>query len=152
MEPSPESGGEDAAEETAAEIERFTDTTAQTELRPRNRAWDALHAIFEYQPEGTEQALWGKLSRRAHESADDPEKGSGDPALEVMARAKRLMAQWGAKALTPPSLLKHWDRFGSRLGAITDEEESRLRDEWDRAERRRRMTEADHTQIEGGTE
>jgi DNA-binding MarR family transcriptional regulator len=123
-----------------ATLERFTDETESdaTPARARNRAWDAMTLVFEYEPEGTEQALWGAISRLAHDAAM-AEDGSGDPGWEVTIRAKRLIAQWGAKSLTPPSLKKHWARYGSRLGAVTEKDEDRLKDEWEREQRRLRL-------------
>lgn len=152
IEPS-EDIGDDVSRETShpenGQIVRFEDETVPDRApRPRNRAWDALTAIFEYEPEGTEAALWGKLSRAAHESAYE---ASGDPGLEVMVRADRLLRQWGAKALTPPSLLKHWKRFGSKLGAVTDEEVERVRSAWEQAARRERLAALETRELEEGS-
>lgn len=146
MEPSEDIGGDVSRETSEPEIVRFADeTTPDRTPRPRNRAWDALTAIFEYEPEGAEAALWGKLAREAHDAAGE---GSGDPGLEVMVRADRLLRQWGAKALTPPSLLKHWKRFGSKLGTATDEEVERARTTWEQAARRERLAALEHPQVE----
>lgn len=105
--------------------------------RPRNPAWDELVAIF-YEPDVREQSLFGKLAALANQAAA-AEGGSGDPAWEIRIRAERLIGQWSVRALTPPSLMNHWLRFGSRIGAVTAEDEEKLLDEWRRAQRRQAM-------------
>ena len=115
-------------------IERVADTTA-TAVEPadRNPAWDALEEVFGYRPEGSEAGLWGKICVRANTLPD--------PYVEVRTRATRIVAQWGAKSLTPGALHKWWDRFGTPLGAATDADSDRLKAELDKENRLRRAEE-----------
>lgn len=113
-------------------VERLIDTTIQTEApRPRNIGWDALTEVFGYDPEEEgEQTLWGKLAAKAN--------ATEDPHEAVRGRALALINQWGAKALTAPSLLKHWQRFGTAIGSATDADVEELQIKADRARRLRR--------------
>lgn len=115
--------------------ERIQDTTVQeTTPRPANPAWDGLEAVFGYRPTtDTERKLWGRLAARIN-AEDHP-----DPADEVITRAKRLFLQWGARSLTVTSLEKHWDRFGSPIGKLSETDQERVREDWERELRRRRM-------------
>jgi len=140
-EPSEDSGGEDNL--SPLPLERFEDETDGVIPRPRNLGWDALEEIFGYDPEEEgEQALWGKLAAKANEE--------DDPHAAVRARALALVSQWGAKALTAPSLLKHWQRFGSAIGSATDADVEELQIKADR-ERRLRKAETETKELETKT-
>ena len=123
------------------EIERITDTTTATDVRPRNPGWDALEDIFGYRPESGshEAALWGRLAAKAN--------AEPDPEQAVKLRAIRLIGQWGVAKLTPNSLEKWWQRFGSKIGAATEAEVEKMRQDHAQLERRRRAAE-----LEGGPE
>jgi DNA-binding MarR family transcriptional regulator len=123
-------------------IERFTDATVSRETpRPRNPGWDALTDVFGYDPEETgERTLWGRLAARAN--------AEPDPDAAVKERARRIIAQWGVGKLTPASLNKWWQRFGTPLGAATDQDAEAMREAHEREQRRQRMGAA---QLEEGT-
>ena len=112
--------------------------------RPRNLGWDALEDVFGYRAQNHEASLWGRIAARANEEPD--------PEAAVKIRAQRLIQQWGVAKLTPASLDKWWDRFGSPLGAATDADVERMRDDHEKLERRRRAAELEETKpIEGRT-
>ncbi len=148
-EPPEDSGGEDNL--SPLPLERFEDDLiADGQIpRPRNLGWDALTELFGYDPEEEgEQTLWGKLAAKANEEQD--------PHEAVRGRALALVGQWGAKSLTAPSLLKHWQRFGTAIGSATDGDVEELQIKADRARRLRRaeateagtLTEDQHRQLE----
>lgn len=132
------------------DIERFRDETTDVIPRPRNPGFDALVYVFGYEPEGSEASLFGKIAAKANRTEN--------PAQEVITRSTRLIAQWEAKALTPASLDKWWQRFGTPLGAATEEEARKLRDDLEAEMRRQRAAELDaewdeeYGQIEEPTE
>lgn len=95
--------------------------------RPANPTWDALEDVFGYRADGAEAGLWGQIINKANQEPD--------PATEVRIRASRLVAQWGPGRLTPGSLKKWWDRFGSPLGAASEEDAERIREKMTRAAR-----------------
>ena len=117
-------------------VTEHDDGTATVEMaRPRNVAWDALVQVFGYDPEPSEESLWGEIAAKANQL--------DDPAGEVTMRAARLMAQWKPKSLTPGSLKKWWARFGSPLGAATEEQALKMRDDLEKAVSRRRAADLD---------
>jgi len=117
-------------------VTEHEDGTATVEMaRPRNLAWDALVQVFGYEPEESEEPLWGAIAAKANVE--------NDPAGEVTMRAARLMAQWKPKSLTPPSLKKWWNRFGTPLGAATEEQALKLRDDLEKTVSRRRAADID---------
>ncbi len=122
-------------------LERFEDDTLVADgliPRPRNIGWDALTEVFGYDPEEEgEQTLWGKLAAKANDT--------DDPHAAVRGRALALISQWGAKALTAPSLLKHWQRFGTAIGSATDADVEELQIKADRA---RRLRQAETKELE----
>jgi len=125
-------------EEEQLVVTEHEDGTATVELapgRPRNVAWDALVRVFGYEPETGEESLWGEIAAKANQT--------DDPAGEVTMRAARLMAQWKPKSLTPPSLKKWWNRFGTPLGAATEEQALKMRDDLEKAVSRRRAADID---------
>lgn len=111
-------------------------TVAGDVIRPRNLGWDALVELFEYEPEGSEQALWGRIAKKAN--------ATSDPRTAIQGRALGIINQWGAKSLTPASLDKWWDRFGTRLGQATDQEEQRMRSDLEQAQRRERAAQLEN--------
>lgn len=133
MEPSPNhqeppSGEGEVSRETP---ERLVDTTTDIEPRPRNLGWDALVEVFGYSPEGKgERALYGQVAAKANLEPD--------PVLAVYTRARALIAQWGAKALTVTSLNKWWDRFGTPLGQATERDSEKILADIAREQRRLR--------------
>ncbi len=56
-----------------------------------------------------------------------------------------MIGQWGVAKLTPASLDKWWQRFGSPIGAATEAEVEQMKQEHAQLERRRRAAE-----LEGG--
>lgn len=97
----------------------------------RNEGWDALVTLFDYEPHSpAEESIWKEIADRANQL--------NDPANEVRIRALGLVVQWGAARLTPASLNKWWDRFGSPLGVATDAEVETLRDDHERLIRRQK--------------
>lgn len=103
--------------------------------RPANPAWDALEHVFGYRADGAEAGLWGQIIAKANQT--------GDPGGEIILRASRLVAQWGPTRLTPGSLKKWWDRFGSALGGASEADAERIRAEMARAKRRQEAAELD---------
>lgn len=129
---------DDEPEEDQLFVTEHENGTATVELapgRPRNLAWDALVQVFGYEPEESEEPLWGAIAAKANQT--------DDPAGEVTMRAARLMAQWKPKSLTPPSLKKWWNRFGTPLGAATEEQALKMRDDLEKAVSRRRAADID---------
>lgn len=147
-EPSPEPSENPAAEDGGDEPERIRDLAIPDQIitpadlnpvasdrlpvpadrHPTNPWWNALEDTFGYRPTGAEARHWGKLAKELQIRGADP--------TDVGVRARRLVAQWGLKALTPASLVKHWDRFGSVVGAATAGDEARLAQALDRRARR----------------
>lgn len=136
--PKPSETHHEPPETPSLAIERITDdVTTEIIPRPRNEGWDALEGVFGYRPEGSEASLWGKIAAKANRETD--------PGREVITRSSRLIAQWGPGALTPASLDKWWNRFGTPLGSATEAEATKFRDDLDREIRRRRAAELDGT-------
>lgn len=97
----------------------------------RNPWWDALVETMGYEPGNGQRSLWGKFVKMIRNEGDSPE--------EISIRAKRMVTQWGVKSLTVPSLMEHWRRFGSPIGAATRSDEQRFLESIEREEARVRM-------------
>ena len=79
--------------------------------KPEDPYWENTSAILG-EPPKSKESLQGRFIKMV--------KASGAPPEEITIRAERLVAQWGPKALTLPSLEDHWNRFGAPAGQITD--------------------------------
>lgn len=81
--------------------------------------WFAAVAVFAGPPEPHEFALYQRLITRAKADTDDP--------AEIVRRAARMRIEWGAKALTVPSLTKWWKRYADDgIGSALDDDAARL--------------------------
>ena len=76
----------------------------------RDEWWDTINAILG-QPSNSKTSLQGKLVARL--------KRENIPPGEIRIRAERLATHWGAKALTLPALVEHWDWLGSPAAQVT---------------------------------
>lgn len=62
---------------------------------------------------------------------------------EIRFKAGRIADEWGVKAVTVPSLEKHWTRYDSEVGQLTDDDVEKYQAEVRRLERERRAAELD---------
>ena len=93
-------GGEDRRGEERKGEDRIAPRTARTP----NTGWDALAEVFGYTPKTkSERTLWGKLSR---------DLGAADATVETVTEAaRRYRAAMPNAELTPPALVKHYERL-----------------------------------------
>ena len=82
----------------------------EKDIAKRDPYWDTIVAILG-QPSKSKASLQGKLVARLKEENVEPG--------EIRIRAERLATHWGAKALTLPALVEHWDWLGSPAAQVT---------------------------------
>ena len=85
-------------------------TSNELQVAKRDEWWDELVAILG-KPSDSKTSLQGKLVARL--------KRENIPPGEIRVRAERLATHWGAKALTLPALVEHWDWLGSPAAQVT---------------------------------
>ena len=85
-------------------------TPNELQIAKRDAHWDTIVAILG-QPSKSKASLQGKLVARLKEENVEPG--------EIRIRAERLATHWGAKALTLPALVEHWDWLGSPAAQVT---------------------------------
>lgn len=78
----------------------------ETAPRDRNEQWDGLTDVFGYSPIGAEQSLWGRLCKQLVEL--------GATRASIASAAARYRADMPDATLTPPALVKHYQRLMAR--------------------------------------
>ncbi len=104
-------GGEDRRGEESKGEDRIAPRTARTP----NPHWDALVSVFGYSPKSKpEQTLWGKLAKNLNEMDATQES--------VAEAARRYRASMPNAELTPPALVKHYERLMAQnnLGHLSE--------------------------------
>lgn len=105
-------------------------------VRERNPYWDALEVVMGHGPEIGEDSLWGRFTTMVRNEGHDPG--------EIRIRAIRLAATWGPQTVTVPSLERHWQRMGTRLGGMTKADGDALAAQIAGEARRQRLEASDH--------
>lgn len=99
------------------QVDAWCDKPASHNGSHQNPFWDALVALFGYQPSGNEAGIWGKIAAKARETKD----------LDAIAiRAALYLITWPQAALTPSALEKHFDWLGSQIAQMSEDDRTAL--------------------------